>query len=122
MRRILVLSSSFSLICGCWLAAMEMVLRHPGHVTRVVLASCIALISVATLWVSVFPRKIWGERSLLTVPAIALLFIGVQAFVHNASAAHFEGFVVVISSALVFQGILMLLSPLAPGPDTIQSK
>jgi len=100
---------------------MEMVLRHTGYVTHVVVVSCIPLISVATPRVTVFPRKIWGERFLLIVAAIALLFIGIQAFVHNASAAHFEG-VVVISSSLVFQGILMLLSSVAPGPDTIQSK
>jgi len=56
------------------------------------------------------------------VGALVPLAVGAEAFVRNASAAHFEGFVVIISSALVFQGILMLLSPLAPGPDTIQSK
>jgi hypothetical protein len=41
---------------------------------------------------------------------VVLIGIGGQAFVRNARAAHFEGFVLVISVALVTQGLLMLAS------------
>ena len=41
---------------------------------------------------------------------VALIGIGGQAFLRNARAAHFEGFVLVISVALVMQGLLMLAS------------
>jgi hypothetical protein len=38
-----------------------------------------------------------------------LIGIGGQAFLRNAQAAHFEGFVFLISVGLLFQGVLMLL-------------
>jgi hypothetical protein len=38
-----------------------------------------------------------------------LIGIGGHAFIHNELAAHFEGFVLVISLALVLQGLLMLI-------------
>jgi hypothetical protein len=88
---------------------MELTLRHPGYGTRVGVAALIALISMATILVRMADPGVRGERW-LWVGAVVLIGIGGQAFVRNARAAHFEGFVLVISLALVAQGLQMLVS------------
>jgi hypothetical protein len=109
MRKVLLLVSLFTLACGVWLAAMECVLRHPGYVVRIAVAICIGLISLATILARMLHLGFRCERW-LWVGAVALIGIGGQAFVRNARSAHFEGFVFLISLALVLQGLLMLLS------------
>jgi len=47
--------------------------------------------------------------------------LGVQAFLRNASADHFEGFVFIISLVLVLQGVLMLVTLGRPGISGSQS-
>ena len=109
MRKVLLFVSLFTLACGVWLAAMECVLRHPGYGVRIAVAICIGLISLATILARMLHLGIRSERW-LWVGAIALIGIGGQAFVRNERSAHFEGFVVIISLALLLQGLLMLLS------------
>ncbi len=109
MRRIMVLASLFGFTAGCWLAVMETVLRHPGYLGRIGVDGCIVFISLATILAQVFGLGFRGERW-LWAGAIVLIGIGTQAFVHNAKASHFEGFVFVISIAIVLQGLMMLAS------------
>ena len=116
MKKILLLVSSFALACACWLAFMEMVLRHPGFAMRAGEALCIALVCLSTILVPMLPVGIRGERW-LWLGAVILIVLGGQAFFHNARAAHFEGFVFVISLVLVLQGILMLLVLGRPGKN-----
>jgi hypothetical protein len=101
--------SFFTFACACWLATMEMVLRHPGYGLRIVFAVSIALISLATMIgrLGHVERRGEGWR---WAGALLLIGIGGQAFLRNVLAAHFEGFVVVISVALVVQGVLMVMS------------
>jgi hypothetical protein len=50
---------------------------------------------------------------------VVLMGIGGQAFLRNARAAHFEGFVLVISVALVAQGLLMVVAGIGrKGPSS----
>jgi len=109
MRKAVSPISWFTLACACRLGVMEMLLRHPGYGVRVGVAALIALISAATIAVR---RMRWGLRGdrWLWPGAVVLMGIGGQAFFRNARAAHFEGFVLVISVALVVQGLLMLIS------------
>ena len=110
MKKTLLLLSIFTLACACWLGALEMTLRHPGYGTRLGIAGLIALISIATILLrTMADLGARGERW-LWLGAVALSGIGEQAFVRNARAAHFEGFVLVISVALVMQGALTLAS------------
>jgi hypothetical protein len=109
MKKTLMPLSVFTFACACWLGVMEMVLRHPGFGTRVGVAALIALISLATVLTRMAGPGASGERW-LWVGAVVLIGIGGQAFVRNARAAHFEGFVVVISVALVVQGLLIVVS------------
>ena len=109
MRRIVVLASLFGFTAGSWLGVMEAVLRHPGYVGRIAIDACIVLISLATILAQVFDLGFRSERW-LCVGAVVLIGIGAQAFVHNVRASHFEGFVFVISIAIVLQGLAMLAS------------
>jgi hypothetical protein len=109
LGRILLLSSVFTLICDCWLVDMEWLQRHPGFLLRITLDASIALAALATVLVRLLHLGIGAERW-LWVAAIALIGIAVQAFANNARSADFEGFALIISLALMFQGILMLVS------------
>jgi hypothetical protein len=109
MNKILLIVSMFTLACGCWLAVMEMVLRHPGFGERIGVALAIALICAATILARMLHVGFRGERWLWAGAAV-LIALGGQAFFHNARSAHFEGFVFVISLVLVLQGLLMLAS------------
>jgi hypothetical protein len=117
VRKMLLPLSMFTFACACWLGAMEMTLRHPGYGMRVGVAALIALISIATVVVRMADIGMGvgagagfrGERW-LRAGAVVLIGIGGQAFLRNARAAHFEGFVLVISVALTMQGLLMLVS------------
>jgi hypothetical protein len=109
MAKMLLPLSSFTLACACWLAIMEAVLQHQGYVERIGVALTIALICVATILVRTLHVGFRGERW-LWLGAAVLVGVGGEAFVRNARAAHFEGFVLVISLALVLQGALMLMT------------
>jgi hypothetical protein len=111
MKRALLPLSMFTFACACWLGVMEVVLRHPGYGPRAGVSGLIALISLATVLVRMADVGVRGERW-LWVGAVVLIGIGGQAFFRNARAAHFEGFVLVISVALMMQGLLMLVSGL----------
>lgn len=118
MGKLLLLVSTFTLACACWLALMETLLRNPGYAERFGVALAIAAICAATILVRMLHVGFKGERWLWAGAAV-LIGLGVQAFFRNAQAAHFEGFVFVISLVLVVQGALMLSTlgrPRALGP------
>ena len=107
MKKLLLPVSLFTLAIACWLALMEILLRHPGYGTRVGVAACIALISLFTLLVRLCHAGIRVERCLWS-GAVVLIAIGCQAFLRNVRAAHFEGYIFIIAMVIVFQGLLML--------------
>jgi len=107
MTKLLSLTSVITLLCGCWLALMECLLRHPGFVSRAAVALLIAAAGLATLLVRLLHAGIRSERRLWAAAA-ALIALGAYSFLRNAHAAHFEGFVFIISIVLVVQGVLML--------------
>jgi hypothetical protein len=109
MTKLLSLTSAVTLLCGCWLAFMECLLRHPGFQTHAAVALLIAAAGLATLLVRLLHLGVRSERWLWAAAA-ALICLGVFSFLRNARAVHFEGFVFVISIVLVLQGLLMLVT------------
>jgi len=109
MGRLLIFSSLVTLICSCWLALMELLLRHAGFASRTAVALLIAAICVATLLARMLHLGVRRERWFWPA-AVALIWFGAASFLRNARSAHFEGFVFVISLVLVLQGLLMLVT------------
>jgi hypothetical protein len=109
MGKMLLPVSAFTLACACWLAFMETLLRHPGYPKRLGVVLAIALICAATILVRMLHVSFRSERR-LWAGAVVLVGIGAQAFLRNLQAAHFEGFVFIISLMLVLQGLLMLFT------------
>lgn len=109
MTTLLSVSSAITLLCGCWLALMECLLQHPGFAARTAVAVLIAAVGLATILVRLLHAGVRGERWLWAA-AVALMGLGVFSFLRNARAAHFEGFVFIISIVLVVQGLLMLVT------------
>jgi hypothetical protein len=101
-----------SVVCACgvvacsWLAVMFIVLHHPGFERGAamsllfVLQSLLALATINGLLSSL------AWRVLTLVGAAGIVWAGVQAVAGALSNPHFEGFAVLIGSALVLQGLL----------------
>jgi hypothetical protein len=109
MGTLLICSSLVTLACGCWLALMELLLRHAGFASRAAVALLIAAIGMATLLARMLHLGVRRERWFWPA-AVALIWFGGSSFLRNARSAHFEGFVFVISLVLVLQGLLMLIT------------
>lgn len=107
MRNALVPVSILTLVCMCWLSLMEALLRHPGFGLRIAMDTCVAAICVATTLSSLL-RAGFGIQRWLRLSAPVVIYIGAQAFIHNARSVHFEGFVFIVSLLLIVQGALML--------------
>ena len=107
MSKVLMTLSTVVLACASWLAVMETILRHPGYAGRIAEAVGIAAICAATILAKMLHAGVVVERW-LWLGAGALIVLGATAFLQNARAVHFEGFVMVISLLLVAQGVLML--------------
>lgn len=110
MGMLLIGSSVFTTTCMLWLACMELVLRHPLYVNRMALDLAFALLCVATVIVRLFTMPQTLSEICLRAVSLILILYGANTFFGNARAAHFEGFVFVISLALMLQGVLMLLT------------
>jgi uncharacterized protein involved in response to NO len=124
MGVILIGVSVITAICMFWLAAMEIVLRHPLYAHRAALDVVLGLVCLATICIRLLhPPRTLDERSLRGIGFLLILF-GALAFFQNAGSAHFEGFVFVISLLLMLQGVLMLLTlgRIVPGDQSRTSR
>jgi hypothetical protein len=115
MRKGLLFASAFTFACGCWLALMEWLLRHPGYVLRSAEDASIALVPLATIVVLFLNLGIRAERW-LWAGALALFGVAVRALVDDMRSPHFEGFVLLVSLALALQSVFMLWSLGRTGP------
>jgi hypothetical protein len=105
MRTVLLTVCGFTLLACAWLTAMESVLRHPGYPSRMILDALLGAGSLAIGLVVLFlATTSW--RWLALAAAVAAGAVGLSAIVHNARAAHFEGFVLLIGAALSLQAAL----------------
>ena len=107
MKAALTGMSVFTAAAGVWLAVMEHVLKHAGYARRMGIATFIAIESLATLlFVALDRRDIL--RALVLVSAVAVGLLGVSAIKGILEARHFEGFVLLIGSALIAQSLLTI--------------
>ncbi len=107
-KALLPLVCCFTGVLAIWLMIMETVLRHEGFAMRIVVAGCILLQSSATLLIARSDRAM-APRLLLATGALAIAWLGVSATVRMVRGEHFEGFVLILGSALVLQAGLTLI-------------
>jgi hypothetical protein len=107
MKAALTWMSAFTAAAGVWLAVMEHVLKHTGYAGRMGIAASIVIESLATLVFVAFGRRVI-LRALVLVGAVAVGLLGASAIRGILQARHFEGFVLVIGSALVAQSLLTI--------------
>jgi len=107
MRTLLLTVCGFTLLACAWLTTMESVLRHPGYPSRMILDALLGAGSLAIALISIFlAATSW--RWLALAAALLAGGVGVRAIVRDAGAAHFEGFVLLIGTALCIQAVLSL--------------
>jgi hypothetical protein len=114
MKTTLAAVSAFTLLACAWMCVMFFVLRHPGFEWRAALSALVVIQSAATLVLLAAGSRSVPPRILLALGACGLLTLGVSAFLANEAASDWEGYVAVISIALVIQGALTLLSCARP--------
>ncbi len=99
---------AFTILAVTWLGTMYLLLRHPGYLWRAALCLPVIAQSVATPFAL---RPSAGSRLRLAT-AVGAAVVGAfaaWAFVKNSRSAGFEGYLAIISAALVIQAVLTLL-------------
>ena len=104
MKGVLLGLCFFTLAATAWLGIMESVLHHPGFVSRILWAILLAGQSLATIMFLIL-RGRGRLQILLTLGGAFVAIFGFSAVVSVLRAAHFEGYVLLIGSALVLQGM-----------------
>lgn len=108
MNACLTWMSVFTAAAGVWLAVMENVLKHAGYAERSAIGACIAVQGLATVLCLVLDgRAVF--RTLVLAGGMGVVLLGASAIVRILGAPHFEGFVLLIGSALIAQGVLVLV-------------
>ena len=104
----------FTAVSGAWLAVMENILKHAGYVERSAIAICIVIQGLGTLLFLLRDgcRSIF--RALVLTGAAGAVLLGASAVKRILDAPRFEGFVLLIGSALIAQGALALWVVLRP--------
>jgi len=107
MKAALTWMAVLTAAAGVWLIVMEHALKHAGYAGRMGIATFIVVESLATLlFVALGRRSIL--RGLVLVGAVTVGLLGVSAIKGILGARHFEGFVLLIGSALVAQSLLTI--------------
>jgi hypothetical protein len=108
IRGFLAWVSVATALSGAWLLVMENLLRHAGYAGSSAVAVYIIVQSLATvLFLVGQSRPLF--RLMLQAGALGLVLLGGAAIIRILSTSHFEGFVLLIGTALVLQGILALV-------------
>lgn len=107
----------FTALCGCWLGAMDLRLRHPGYVGQIGIAAGILLQALVTLGSLRF-RRISLLRKVSMFGSLVLFWLAGKALIATVHGAELEGYVLLIAVALLYQALLTLCTvprPSAPG-------
>ncbi|HEV2618741.1 MAG TPA: permease prefix domain 2-containing transporter [Acidobacteriaceae bacterium] len=109
LQPVLRLLSLCTALAGVWLGMMDVVLRHPGYGSQVVIAAMIVSQALLTLAALRFDRS-GGLRATATAGSLIVLWIAGRALIAALRGPHFEGYILLISSALMVQATLALLT------------
>ena len=86
---------------------MDLLLRHPGYGSQIVIAATIVSQAMLTLAALRFHRH-GGLRAISMVGSLTLLWLAGSALKATFGGAHFEGYVLLIALALIVQAVLTM--------------
>jgi hypothetical protein len=126
-RAAAVLHPTLRIVCFCtalaggWLGMMDVLLRHPGYGSQILIAATIVSQALLTLAALRFHRHD-RLRAAAMIGSLTVLWIALRAMRGVFVGAHFEGYVLLIALALIVQATLTLLSlPRARLPGSTSS-
>ena len=112
---LLLQGSALRLLCfctalaGCWLGMMDLLLRHSGYGSQIVIAATIVSQALLTLAALRFHR--YGVlRVVAMVGSLTMLWLAGSALKATLGGAQFEGYVLLIALALIVQTVLTVLT------------
>lgn len=105
--RILALLCAFTALCGCWLGAMDLRLRHPGYVEQIGIAAGIVGQALFTLGALRFRRSSF-LRQLSKFGCLVLFWLVGKVLIATMRGAELEGYILLIAVALLYQALLTL--------------
>jgi hypothetical protein len=109
------LQPTLRLVCFCtalaggWLGVMDLLLRHAGYGSQMMIAGTIVAQALLTLAALRFDRS-GGLRAVTLLGSVVVLWIAGRALKATLGGPHFEGFVLLIALALIVQGVLTLVT------------
>jgi len=106
-ERILMGLCVFGAASGAWLCLVENILRHDRYQARTLMDGGIVALSLLTM-AFLFGWRQRGLPWIMALGAVAALYLGASAITHTFRALHFEGYVIVIGTALAAQGAMTL--------------
>lgn len=105
----LTLLCAFTGLCGSWLGAMDLRLRHSGYQGQAAIAGtiiCQALLTLSALRFAQY-RVL---RYLSLFGCVAMIWLAGHALIGVVGGAEFEGYVLLIGMALIIQALLTVFT------------
>ncbi len=106
---LLMLLCGFTALCGLWLGAMGLRLRHAGYGEGELIAATIVLQAGLTLLALCF-RSSRLLRWVVFFGASVVSLLALQALIATFRGAHFEGYVLLIALCLLAQAMLTYIN------------
>src|SRR5262245_61809115 len=124
MRTFLNAVCWFCMVACGWLGVMYLILRRPGYEGRFGLAILFVLQSLMALAVINGLLRSVPWRVLTFAGALGIVWTGGLAVANTLRESHFEGFALVIGTALLLQGLLtawqLITRPFTPSSKVHQ--
>jgi hypothetical protein len=115
IETVLLQGHTLRLLCFCtalaggWLGMMDILLRHPGYRSLLVIAATIVSQAALTLAALRFHRY-RSLRAVAMIGSAAILWLAGVALKATIGGAHLEGYVLLIALALIVQAVLTVLT------------
>jgi hypothetical protein len=103
-------------LAGGWLGMMDLLLRHPGYKSQIVITA--TTVSQAALTLAALRyRQYKSLRAIAMIGSAAILWLAGIALKATIGGAHLEGYILLIALALIVQAVLTVLNlPRAQAP------
>ncbi|HEY5056900.1 MAG TPA: permease prefix domain 2-containing transporter [Acidobacteriaceae bacterium] len=104
----LILLCAFTGLCGLWLGAMDLRLRHPGYAGQLGIAG--SIVSQALVTIAALHLRYKALRYLAMMGCVTMFWLSGKAFVGVLRGYDFEGYILLIAVLLAVQSALTLFT------------